>query len=532
MTSSASFDAQDFRVEVFDPGMNSLGDIAKLISVDAKIREFAGGSAEIVAGMEDPIFAREYSGSSAYERELSGYRFRIWYRGTEFFDGVCVVCEDEDAEDRGSSLDDIPVNLNITCISWVDWFLSGRMVMGSGANRYEPSADKADDVLKAMWRANFATGGVTPSQYTSGVYDPESGGTFTVSRANIGNGWTIAVAADANAHPTTVTHRWDHGRSVADESREFARLYGIGITGSWSGTTFTLGTDYPATGTDLTATIKFDRERGGLRRFSRSVDRLQQSNVCETRGQKRRTTQVRKYAGNETSYDDVGLRETGEVWRSANNQDATNNSNFIMRQEAGAKTTYNAEIAEFDGGCYGDFFLSDKVYIYDSKRVIGISDWITGLDLSFVAPGPPELKILMGREPVNADKASRRSGGGGGGSGRGGGAGKNADGESDTDPDDIKSYAYCLTQSGDNDAESHSHYLKLQGKDTATYVRARTTGTDNASSDGAGNPDIVEFEIIGDFAEGSYAGTHYGKIKDAGGGVWRVPVLQDLGQIP
>lgn len=521
--SIAEFDYHDLRVDIYDPGMVYVGTVTQLVDLNAKRREFAGGECDITLDLADPICSVLYSGTSAYDREFSGYRARVFYRNTEFFDGVCVICEDEDAEASGSALDDIPVNVRLTFISWVDWFLSSRLLMGTGGNRYAPSAGRPDNLLKAIWRANFATGGVTPSQYTSGVSDPVTGSAFVVSRANVGNGWTFSVAADTTAHPSTVTHRWDHGRGVLEESREFARRYGLNITGSWSGTTFTIGTAYPATGTDRTSSVIFDRERGGLTRFSKRTDRLSQSNVCETRGQKRRDSQVRKYAGSKSSYDDVGLRETGEVWRSANNQDGQNNSDFIITQEAGALTTYQADIIESPGSSYGDFALGDKIRIRDNKRNITVDDWITALELSFAPPGPPELRIELGREPIDMDKKLARSGGGGSGSGRGGGAGKNADGESDVDPDTIFSYAYVQTQTGTVDAEAANHYLNISGYDTATYARARTAATDTSASDNSGSPDNVTIELIADFTAGTFDPTHYFIFKDASGVSYWVP---------
>ena len=529
MTSSPSLDYHDFRIDIYDPSMTVVGAVSRLVGFNSKIREFEGGECEITLDLADPICSVLYSGTSAYNREFSGYRARVWYRDIEFFDGVCVSLDDEDAEASGSGVDDIPVNLKLSFISWVDWFLSGRMVMGSSGNRYAPSAGKADDVIKALWRANFATGGVSPTDYASGITDPVTSSTFTVSRANVGNSWTFAVAADTTAHPTTVTHRWDHGRSVAEETREFARRYGLGISGSWSGTTFTMATSYPATGTDRTASVAFDRERGGLVRFARRTDRLSQSNICETRGAKRRDTQIRKYSGNKSSYDDVGLRETGEVWRSANNQDATNNSAFIIVQEAGALTTYEADIQETAGSCYGDFALSDKIRIFDSIRGVTVDDWITALELDVQPPGPPELRITLGREPISMDRQLARSGGGGGGGGRGGGAGKNADGESDVDPDGIFSYTYVQTQSGTVDAEAANHYLNLSGLDTATYIRARTAATDTSASDSSGSPDNVTFEIVADFTDGTFDPTVYFKLKSAAGVAYKVAARPDDG---
>ena len=53
MTSSASFDYHDVRVDIYDPGMTIVGAVSRLVSVSAKIREFEGGECEVV--LDQPI---------------------------------------------------------------------------------------------------------------------------------------------------------------------------------------------------------------------------------------------------------------------------------------------------------------------------------------------------------------------------------------------------------------------------------------------------------------------------------------------
>lgn len=511
----------DLYVRIYDPGRNDAGEFHQIISLRATRAEFGQGTLEITVPLEEPALQAEYSGSSMYTRSGSGYGIDLYYRGQVFGSYYCHAMDDEDAEDGGTSIDDIPINVTLRCIDWLSWFMGGRLMMGSGRARFSQN-DTADNVLKAMLRANMVSGGtpslITPADYAGSLYDPITDtGSLTAVRTNFGNSWTIAVAANTSAHPDTVTHRWDSGRSLPDQVREFCRRYDVGLSGSWSGTTYTISTSVPATGSDLTGSMIFDREKGNLARFKRSADRLRMSNLAEVGGLGRRDGQVVSYAFNQSSYNDIGLRETGEVWRSANSQDTQNEARFIMVQQNSADLGYEADLREIDGMEYGDFDVGDKVTIHCSRRSVTVQDYISGLELTMTAPDLPVLRIQTGRPPLNPDAQSRRSGGGGTGSGRGGGHPKGTDGESNVDPDDIKSYFTVKTQNGDVDAESANHYLSLAGSDTATYVRARTSGSDDASSDQSGNPDTVTIQIRGDYTAADVVALGYVKLRDATG---------------
>lgn len=526
----------DAYIEVTDPGRSVIGSVHRLISATCEIHEFGQGTLDIVIPRSEPFLDVSYSSSTAFERKLSGYGFRLVYRGEEFFDGIAVVMEDEDAQEEGHALDDVPITVTIHCITWLDWFLGGRQMKGAGRAKFSQNA-KADNVLKAMLRANMVSGGapslIEPPEYGTGLYDPilDTSG-HTVSRTNFGHGWTVAVAADTGAHADTVTHTWDSGRSLADQVREFCRLWDVGLSGSWSGTTYTIATAATAAGSDLTASIKFTRENGGLTRFRRVVDRLSPSSVSEVAGIGRRDNQIVKYAINSAFYASEGLREMGaEVWRSASATDAQNESRYLITQINGYLETREVNVREIDGQVWGDFGLGDKVTIYDSRRALTVADYVASASLEFQAPGPWELAIQIGRPPQNPDRASRRSGGGGGGGGHGGGHPKGTDGESEIDPDDINSYFTIQTQSGDVDAESANHYLSIAGSDTADYVRARTAGVDSGDSDQSGTPDTVTIEILGDFVGGDVTAKGHVKLRDTSGvgDIWLLATNVDPG---
>lgn len=494
----ADMDATDLVVEMYDPSGALVTHLDDYDELSAKQLEFGDMELMFSLPLESDSLQTVYSGSTAYARALNGYRFVVKYWGSVFFDGIAVAMDDEDEEDGGMTLDDVPVNVKVECWSWAHWLLSGRLIMGTGRDRYAPSAAKADNVLRAMWRANMVTGTlITPTEYTTpGVSDPVAGtGPFTVSRTNFGP-FTVAVEADTTSHPTTVTHRWDHGRGLWENTLEFCRRYNLGITASVSGTTITLGVVYPGTGTDRTSTIRFTREMGNLLRFSRRVDRGLGANVAECRGQGKRGRQHASYAMLKAFYDSVGLRETSEVWRSANLADTATNAEWMIHQLGGATTTYTSKLIEIDTQKWGDFARGDKITIYDSKRGVTVQDYIAELELTHQADDIPELNIITGIPPTNEDKNLGRSGGGGGGGGsRGGGHPKNADGET-KDAEDAWWIERCHNNGTTIYADENADIEGILGEAPGPgYVRVYTMGFDPGTA--AGGRELTEMVVWG-----------------------------------
>lgn len=398
--------------------------------LECKRGEYGQGDLSFSLPETSDVLTHVYSGSTGYARALSNYRFELYYWGALFFEGIAVTCDDDDEEAGGSTLDDIPTNVVVSCVPSTQWLGSGRLIMGTAGVRYTTGSVTADDGLKGLWRAQcVAASIIEPTAYGAGVLDPTTGLTHSIDRENFGP-FTVAIAADTSSHSETGTWRWDHGRSLWDNTLEHCRRYDLMPTVSWSGTTCTINF-VDAAGSDLAGDVVFSRERENLRRFSRKVDRMSNAaSVAECRGFGRRGAQIARYAMKKSLYDDVGVRETTEVWRSASGADAENNVAFIIHQVGGAETTYEAELSELDDQKWGDFDRGDRVTIHDSKRGITVEDYISELELTHDADDIPELRILTGRPPLDEDKKGGRSGGGhGGGGSRGGGPPKNADGE-------------------------------------------------------------------------------------------------------
>lgn len=428
--SYANVTPADIEVRAFNPARALIAPLHDYGSLRCKRSEFDQAETSFTLPLEGEVMQSSYSSQTAYQRALSGYTFDVYYWGDFFARGVAVVCDDDDEDEGGSTPDDVPATVSVECIELHHWVLSGRLIMGVSGGRFAPGTATADNVLRELWRVNcVAASIIEPAEFGTGVIDPTTGASNTVSRANFGP-FTVAVEANTSSHPDTVRHRWDHGRSLWDNTVEFCRQYNLRPYYTLSGTTITLRVAYPATGTDRTASVVFSRERGNLLKFSRKVDRLATSNIAECRGLGRRNGQRKKYAQHRASYLDVGGRETAEVWRSADDDDAQNNAEFIIHQVGGAETHYVAKLAEIDAQKWGDFDRGDKVTIIDTRRGITVQDWIAVLELHHDEDDVPVLDILTGREPLGEDgKQNRSGGGGGGGGGRGGGHPKNADGE-------------------------------------------------------------------------------------------------------
>jgi hypothetical protein len=80
---------------------------------------------------------------------------------------------------------------------------------------------------------------------------------------------------------------------------------------------------------------------------------------------------------------------------------AQHGADVLIAQVGGAETTYEAQIEEDAGRLYlVHWDVGDKCTIYDSRRSITVHDWITEVTLTLDAPGPYELDIKLGKEPV------------------------------------------------------------------------------------------------------------------------------------
>lgn len=492
----ANMGPQDLVVAAYDETGAFIADVADYDDLSAKRKEF--GDQELILSL--PFESRLIS--DGYGSALANYRFTVSYWGATFFDGVCVALDDEDEEDGGTTKDDVPVNCKVECWGWLRWLLSGRLIMGTGRSRFVQTSKKPDDILRALWRANCVAGGglIEPAEYsTPGLSDPTTGGgPYTITRSDFGP-FTVAVQADTGSHPDTVTWRWDHGRSLWENSLEFCRRYNLTMSASVDSSTqtITLSVAYPATGTDRTDSVRFDRERGNLIRFGRRADRSVVSTVAECRGIRRRDNQLAGYAVHRAAQQVIGVRETSEVWRSANQTDVQNDADWIITQVGGAETVHFMKLLELENQKWGTHFdRGDKVTIYDSIRGITLTEYLTEMELSHHADSIPELNIIACIPPQNEDRKGGRSGGGhGGGHARAGGHPKNSDGETEFDSDDFKFWSErCHNDGVDTVADEPGDLDGILGE-ANPYVRAYTMGVDPGS--GAGQREISGIIVAG-----------------------------------
>lgn len=427
-------DASELSVRVYYPDHSYLGDVIDYISVKSEILEFGVGTATLTVPITSPIATNTYTKNatikSGYLWAFSEYSYDIIYKNQPWFSGPIVTADDKDVYTKGRDRA-VAIDIDLGAWTWEQWLCQGRVLYGVDGGRFAPSSDKADDVLRAVLRANMlapGSGGIEPSAYSAASVDREDFGSITV-----------AIGADTNSHPDSVTFRWDHGEPLWDAVLEFCRKHNLKLTHTWSGSTITLDVAYPATGDDLSTGIVFDRERGNLLSLARKVDHGKVSNVAECRGQGRRELQIKGYSFDTNSIADKGVRETGEVHRSAGSTDVANGAAFLTAQWGGADVSIEAEVTEMPGCEYGDFVISDKVTVYDDARTLTYNDYITKGTLDHVAGKEVNTKFGFGRAADNANQQNSRSGGGGRGSRKGGGKPKNKDGEPVQDPDEILS---------------------------------------------------------------------------------------------
>lgn len=513
----------DVIIRAYYPDHSYAGDVYYYSKLTSEIGEFSG-TAQITIPHNSDIGANEYTKNSTtktgYNWGFSEYSFDIIYRGETWLSGPCLTVDDKDVWKRGKT---VAIDATLGIVDWPQWLLGGRVVMGTGGNRFAPTSDKADDVLKAVLRANLlapASGGIEPSAYGIAGVDREDFGSITV-----------AIAADTGSHADTATFRWDHGEPLWDAVLEFCRRYSLKLTYTWSGSTITLNTA-ALEGSDLTSSVVFDRERGNLVSMSRKIDRGKVSNANECRGVGRRTAQVKGYSFDTASIADFGVRESGEVHRSGNSTDVANGAAFMSEQFGGADVSYDMEIIEVDGIEYGVFTLSDKVTVYCSVRDTTVTDYITKGKLDHDAGKEVKTSFGFGRPADNANQSGSRSGGGGRGSRKGGGKPKNKDGESVVDPDEIYTWAEIITQSGGPLlADEYADTLCITGEDPTTLVaRVLTRGTDPGV--GQGTTEELLIEHLMSPQPGLLDPDNWFYIRGDDGGLYKVPIESTIESAP
>lgn len=349
----------------------------------------------------------------------------VWCRGRLEHSGVVVVMEDDETEQGNSDPSDTIIDVKVESWGDIQAYLARRFIMGIGADRYAQTSTRADVAIENLINANCKAGDVIePAAYALL-------GTGVV-RQNFGS--VEVQATSANTGTMVDRMRWDHGEPLWDQVSEKCLQYGCRLTSSWdkaaSPPILTIHVqDADDLRVDRTSSILFSRENGGLLSCPRTVDLMRESNVAQVSGRGTRVNRIMGYAINQTSYDAVGLMETGDVWASADDGDAEDEAEFIIAQVGGSSTTYKPHIIEHDGAEWGVDFEFDAVKVDDSLRGITIEDWIVAAKFTLDAPQNLRIELTFGRDERNENQKSQRAGGGGSGGSRGGGKPKRKDGE-------------------------------------------------------------------------------------------------------
>lgn len=408
----------------------------------------------------------------------------VYIRGTQRFGvvggaGIISSMDDEDRDGGTTNPADTVTDVHIEAITDWQYHLMGREVKGTGGNRYSRESMTPPVAMKGLIDANCKAGSVIePAEYaflgTSGV-DRENFGAHEVEGASSGT------------HPDTIDRiRWPHGESLFHSIMEGCRRYDCRAYSGWdtaaSPPLMTVTVAYPRLGDDLTSgagQVRFSRETGTLLSMKRKVDHLKDGNVADVHGKGVRTTQVHGYAIHQDSYDAGGLRETGDLWPDAWQDDADEEAAFIIAQVGGSSTTYEAALREADGLVVGESFdLGDKIAIDDGRRGITVEDYVTEITWTHSGAGPLNVAIGLGRPEVSEASRGGRSGGGRSGAGRKGGKPKPKAGE--------PACAQTIdTDNGTLQFEQADDIWHLRGEVTADLVRAyHDPITDPAGEDG------------------------------------------------
>lgn len=475
-----TYDRHDVQIEFYGPTWDMIGPVDaftdfKLVRHD--LGDEGVGVCTFRVPFETSIMAESFTRSATtqtvYQWGPAGeIHCMVWIRGRLEHSGVVVVMEDEEV--AGGSGDPRDTSINVQVESWGDAqaYLSRRDIKGTGGDRFAQTSQPADTCIENCINANCKLADIIEPSAYSGL------GTSGVDRENFGS---VLVQAATAASGSTVSMRWDHGESLWDQVAEKCRKHNCRLTTAWNKSasppvlTITVQ-DYLDVVSDKTATVLFSRENGGLRKCPRVVDLGREANVAEVGGAGTRTNQHKGYAINQTSYDAIGLFETGEVWPSATAADAEEEAEYIIAEVGNCHTTYKPEIVETEDHTWGTDFEFDKVRVDDSIRGLTIQDWITKAEFALPEPGNLIVTLTLGRDEKNEDQKSQRSGGGGSGGKRAGGKPKRKNGEASA----AKTINYDDNSVTFDEAEDELTDVS----DTGDRIRPHSTGTDGGSGEG------------------------------------------------
>lgn len=504
---------RDTRIVLLDPSRTIRAIITDHLRYKASIRLYEQSTFEITVPMTSPAWTLTYSGSSAASVEWANWSFDFYFRGTKKFSGPVVAgsIEEEGVARWGAT----PVAYaTLVCSSWMVWLLGAHTIQTASGADWSASASPWDNIARQLVRDQATSSYVTPPGYP-GSTARSNHGPFTVTVES-----NTSTAANGSFNIQT-------GKPLLETLMELCSTPpNLDTNGLWpymtetSPGTFRFGVLVGRSGggrqigSDLSASVIIAGQLGSMKRARYSWDHQQLVTVACVGGTKRGANRRRSWQKDATGvFTTFGVREDEIGIANATTANEREAELRRIMNETNAETTKTWEFdpVEREGSRYVTDF-NEKDTITAALRSSGktIAQMVIGADVEATSPDPASVKLIFGSYPRDPIRDAQRSGGGGRGGGRrGGNKPKKADGDDEQPADEIMTFKTVTTQDGSAMADQVDDTLDIAGLDTATYVRVKTSATDD--------PENVRLEVIGDYTAVVPEAQGYVVLKDSAG---------------
>lgn len=493
---------------------------------------------QVVLPRHSQACSQTYSSATALSRRFVGWSFDLYVRGVLVFSGprmkMKYAWKGRRRTDATGTLSDPTAQLVIDCETFYSRLTRDRKVYGTGAGtatgaKFSMTGSTWLAIARTLVRENMVSGSVVePTDWDTGGLDRATfgpGGIWSVTCSAPSGSGSAAFAADFgdNLHDT-LDELCDTPASDADKlwptcTETSAGVWAIDFQVGRSGGSRGIGADKTS--------IIVSPELGNLVSYEVDDDEAQAGSHWQVAGKGSREGQLRRYKSDSAGIAWHGLSEDSlTLPDGTTSAELDNEAQRLLYERAQGNVTHTIGLVETPVFRWPtDFGLKDTLTVYtplgdatttSPSAAEALQLMIVGVEWTKKGPQPPVLRLLFGRWPTIESRRAGRSGGGGSGGRGGGGRPRGKAGLPNQDPDQIRGYAYVLTQNGDLDAEGVHHYLKFAGRDTTTYLRAQTYGTDG-TSDSPANADLVEHELVADYTDTAPEPTGYIVVKLANG---------------
>lgn len=460
-----------------------------------------------------------------------GCALELSVRGDIVFDGA-ITDGDEQWEGSlfpGAEYEHPGSVAKLFAVPWFTALTKCRVVRTSSGARFT-ATDYPKNIFRTLVLQNMVAGGSleTPTGYQQGTETRDDFGDITVAAGStVSTGTMITFEAEEGENLYTCLLRLCNTPDTDAEK--------LWPTGSRSGTTVTLSCDVGRSGgsrgigADLSSSLFVSAARGNLSAYGRKFSRTRQETHITGAGRGTAVGQRRRYKASATAIAASGVKEGW--WTLPQGK-----TNAELDAEAGRRlfeyqdgtVTHTLGIRELPGFLWPtNWGIGDSFGVY-TPRGESLAPLINNLVFECGARGPAKLEVGFGQMPPSPEAERARHGGGGAGGGGGGGANARKSGE-------ISSWWKVVTQNGTVQADEPQDELSIKGKDTSTYIRAVTYGTDPGDADGT--QEAVTIEIVGDYVASDPGVNSHMLVRLASGGSYKlvghtVPALLLMAFVP